>query len=70
MSFMDEVTEPQCDCLERLEAAAEDCRRKAKEDPRLETGYAQAALAIVRVARDHFKACSACAAAEIAHGDC
>jgi hypothetical protein len=63
---MDEatVTPQHCDCLNKLDAAADDCRRKATQNPGLETSYAQAALAIIRVARDHFKACPTCAAVE------
>jgi hypothetical protein len=63
---MDEVTvtPKQCDCLNKLDAAAEDCRSEARSNPRLAAGYYQAALGISRVAQKHFKACSTCQIAE------
>jgi len=64
-SFMDEatITPRQCDCLNKLDAAADECRSKARLNPQFATAYGQAALEVARVARKHFQECGSCQAA-------
>ena len=58
------VTPKRCDCLNKLDAAAEECRSKARLNPAFATAYGQAALEVARVAHKHFKECGSCQAAE------